>query len=227
VARAVREAGIVVGAGDVLVVAQKAVSKAEGRIVRLEEVMPSPRAREWAEKFGKDARVTELVLREARRIVRMEQGVLIAETRHGFVCANGGVDVSNCPPETATLLPENPDRSAEYLRAIWEAEFGAELGVIVADTFGRPWREGLVNVALGVAGHAALLDYRGQKDAAGHTLQATVIGVADEIASAAELVMGKLSGVPVAIVRGTETGQAPRHGSGREMIRAPEKDLFR
>jgi coenzyme F420-0:L-glutamate ligase / coenzyme F420-1:gamma-L-glutamate ligase len=225
VAAAIRAAGIQVAASDVFVVAQKIVSKAEGRQVRLDSVKPSERALGWARDHQKDARVIELVLRESRRIVRMERGVLIAETHHGFICANAGVDVSNTPPGTAALLPENPDRSASLLLAKWESVFGVPLGVIIADTFGRPWREGLVNVAIGLAGLAPLLDYRGQQDAAGYTLQATVIAVADELASAGELVMGKTSGVPVALIRGWDS--PGRHGASRELIRPPERDLFR
>lgn len=222
---AIRAAGTSVAASDVIVVAQKVVSKAEGRLVRLDSVMPSDLALRWAREHQKDPRVIELVLRESRRIVRMERGVLIAETHHGFVCANAGVDVSNTPPGTAALLPEDPDRSAGMLLARFESEFGATFGVIIADTFGRPWREGLVNVAIGVAGLAPQLDHRGQQDASGYTLQATVIAIADELASAAELVMGKTSGLPVALIQGFSSHG--RHGTSRELIRAPERDLFR
>jgi coenzyme F420-0:L-glutamate ligase / coenzyme F420-1:gamma-L-glutamate ligase len=210
--------------GDIFVVAQKIVSKSEGRIVRLDTVAASERSLAWAGEWGKDARVVELVFREARRIVRMERGILIAETRHGFVCANAGIDLSNAEEGTAILLPHDPDASARLLRSELARRLGATIGVIVSDTFGRPWREGLVNVALGVAGISPLIDYRGKPDANGKPLQATIIAQADELASAAELVMGKSDRVPVAIVRGVAAAGA---GSGRDLIRPVEKDLFR
>jgi len=222
---AARTSDFVVASGDIFVVAQKVVSKAEGRIVRLATVSPSERAEEWARAWGKDPRVIELVLSEAKRIVRMAQGVIVGETAHGFVCANAGVDISNTEPGTALLLPRDPDASARALLAALEKAFAAPLAVIVADTFGRPWREGLVNVALGVAGMAPLLDYRGQADTSGKTLQATLIAVADELASAAELAMGKLDRIPVAIVRGAQI--SARSGRGRDLIRPAQRDLFR
>ena len=210
---------------DVFVVAQKIVSKSEGRIVRLDSIIPSEPALAWAKTWNKDARVIELVLREGKRIVRMERGVIIAETQHGFVCANAGVDVSNADDGTAILLPESPDASARTLQAQLSAAFGVHVGIIVSDTFGRAWREGLVNVALGVAGLAPLIDYRGQTDASGKLLQATIIAIADEIASAAELVMGKADRIPVAVVRGTRI--KTRSGRGADLIRPAEEDLFR
>jgi len=211
--------------GDVVVVAQKIVSKAEGRIVRLDSVEPSERAERWAAQYQKEPRVTEIILREASRIVRMERGVIIAKTHHGFVCANAGVDVSNVPTGTASLLPENPDRSAHALREQLTRAFGVPLAVIISDTFGRPWREGLVNVALGVAGIAPLIDYRGRRDAGGKVMQATIIALADELASAAELVMRKFDRVPVAIIQGA--AGVKRSGKGRDLIRPAERDLFR
>jgi coenzyme F420-0:L-glutamate ligase/coenzyme F420-1:gamma-L-glutamate ligase len=225
ITRALRNAGIEVVDGDVFVVAQKIVSKAEGRIVKLDSVEPSARAQEWASAYDKDARVVEVVLRESKRIVRMERGVLIAETEHGFVCANAGVDTSNVAEGTVTLLPKDPDASARQIRSELEAAFGVRIAVIVSDTFGRPWREGLVNVALGVSGISPLIDYRGQKDSHGNALKVTVIAIADELASAAELVMKKSAGIPVAIVRGFD--YESRDASGRELIRVPELDLFR
>jgi coenzyme F420-0:L-glutamate ligase/coenzyme F420-1:gamma-L-glutamate ligase len=210
---------------DVIVVAQKIVSKAEGRVVKLDSVDPSPRALEWAAAFDKDARVVEVVLRESKRIVRMERGVLIAETEQGFVCANAGVDTSNVVENSVTLLPRDSDATARKIRTTLEEAFGVRLAVIVCDTFGRPWREGLVNVALGVAGIEPLIDYRGQKDSHGRALKVTVIAIADELASAAELVMKKSSEIPVAIVRGFDYDA--RDGSGRELIRSPNLDLFR
>lgn len=225
IVEALAGAGLRAEEGDIFVVTQKIVSKAEGRVIRLESIEPSATAQAWAAAYHKDARVMEVILRESRRIVRMGHGVLIAETRHGFVCANAGVDASNAPAGTVTLLPENPDRSAQRLQAHLENALGVRLAVIVSDTFGRPWREGVVNVAVGVAGLAPLLDYRGQPDTQGRPLQVTVVAVADEVAAAAELVMGKTRKVPVAIVRGYDYEAAA--GSGRELLRPPERDLFR
>ena len=237
---AVARAGDTIEAGDVVVVAQKIVSKAEGAVVRLDGVAPSPRAAEWAVAWGKDPRVVEVVLRESRRIVRMERGILIAETRHGFVCANAGVDASNVERGFVTLLPRDPDQSAARMRSRIAstirrqpdtsgsptvANDHANIGVIVSDTFGRPWREGVLNVALGVAGLRPLVDYRGCRDPYGRELTSTVIAVADELASAAELVMRKTARVPVAIVRGA--GEWLGEGSGAELLRAAEQDLFR
>ena len=225
IAAAVRARNLAIETGDIFVVAQKIVSKAEGRIVRLDSIAPSERAAQWARDWGKDARVIELVLRESKRIVRMERGVIIAETHHGFVCANAGVDLSNAQEGTAILLPLDSDASARALKTRLGNALSADIGIIVADTFGRPWREGLVNVALGVAGLAPLIDYRGEKDTSGKVLQATIIALADELASAAELVMGKSDRVPVAIIRGVPA-RTPS-GTGRDLIRPAEKDLFR
>jgi coenzyme F420-0:L-glutamate ligase/coenzyme F420-1:gamma-L-glutamate ligase len=225
IAEAVKKHDLRISEGDIFVVAQKIVSKAEGKIVRLDSIQPSKRAEQWAAEYQKDPRVIELVLSEASRIVRMERGVIVAETRHGFVCANAGVDVSNAPEETAILLPDDADRSARVLQTQLKKDFGVHVAVIIADSFGRPWREGLVNVALGVAGIAPLLDYRGKRDASGKTLQATVIARADELAAAAELVMGKTDGVPVAIIRGVAAVE--ESGSGRDLIRSAATDIFR
>ena len=225
ITRAVRAHDLRIVEDDIFVVAQKVVSKAEGRIVSLDQVAPSERACVWSQEWNKDARVVELVLRESKRIVRMERGVIITETRHGFVCANAGIDVSNADEGTAILLPNDPDASARALHVALSNAFACHVGVIVSDTFGRAWREGLVNVALGVAGLAPVLDYRGQTDANGKPLQATVIAIADELAAAAELVMGKADRVPVAIIRGAKI--ANRSGSGADLIRPPDKDLFR
>ena len=225
IAAALRDARIEVVDRDVFVVAQKIISKAEGRAVNLDSIEPSPRARDWAAAFDKDPRVVEVVLRESKRIVRMERGVLISETAHGFICANAGVDTSNVVENWVTLLPKDPDASARRIRAGLEEALRVRVAVIVSDTFGRPWREGLVNVALGVSGIAPLIDYRGQKDSHGLPLKVTVIAIADELASAAELVMKKSDGVPVAIVRGFDYDS--REASGRELIRPPQLDLFR
>jgi coenzyme F420-0:L-glutamate ligase/coenzyme F420-1:gamma-L-glutamate ligase len=227
IAEAIKRQDLRIGDGDIFVVAHKIVSKSEGKIVRLDSIQPSQRAEQWAAEYQKDPRVIELVLSEASRIVRMERGVIVAETRHGFVCANAGVDVSNAPEGMAILLPDDADRSAGALQAALEKMFGVHLAVIIADSFGRPWREGLVNVALGVAGIAPLADYRGTHDTSGKTLQATVIAQADELASAAELVMGKIDRVPVAILRGVASDAQSGSGSGRDLIRPAANDIFR
>ena len=215
-------------ADDVLVVTQKVVSKAEGAVVDLRTVEPRPEAVEWADAWGRDARQIEVVLREARRIVRMQNGVLITETPHGFVCANGGVDASNVGPgsgDVVTLLPRDPDASADRIRAALKARFGTDVAVIVSDSFGRPWRWGIVDVALGVSGLLPLDDLRGHPDADGRVMRTTVRAVADEIASAAELALGKTAGQPVALVRGAR----PERGEGRiaELVMPAENDLFR
>ena len=215
-------------ADDVLVVTQKVVSKAEGAVVDLRTVEPRAEAVEWADAWGRDARQIEVVLREARRIVRMQNGVLITETPHGFVCANGGVDASNVGPgsgDVVTLLPRDPDASADRIRAAILARFGTDVAVIVSDSFGRPWRWGIVDVALGVSGLLPLDDLRGHPDADGRVMRTTVRAVADEIASAAELALGKTAGQPVALVRGAR----PERGEGRiaELVMPAENDLFR
>jgi coenzyme F420-0:L-glutamate ligase / coenzyme F420-1:gamma-L-glutamate ligase len=218
-------AGLIIEGGDVFVVAQKIVSKAEGAVVRLDDVSPSPLATEWAAAWGRDAAVIEVVLRESRRIVRMERGIIISETRHGFICANAGVDASNVPKGFVTVLPRDPDASAAQLQTGLAARFHRPVATIVADTFGRPWREGVVNVALGVAGLIPLLDCRGTVDRFGRTLETTVISVADEIASAAELVMGKCADTPVAIVRGATEWLGS--GRGTQLLRSQATDMFR
>jgi len=208
--------------GDVLVVAQKAVSKAEGRVVRLVDVDPSEEARELA--VGQDPRHLEVILRETERIVRARPPLVIAETKHGFVCASAGVDASNAPaPDTLVLLPRDPDASAAAIRDRIRELTGRSVGVVVSDSFGRAFRNGIAGVAIGVAGITPLIDLRGRRDRNGYELHATVIAVADEIASAAELVMGKLDAIPAAVVRGLDvTGE----GSARELVMPPERDLF-
>lgn len=222
---AVTRAAIPVAAGDVFVVTQKIVSKAEGRLVRLGNVLPSALARRWAAAHGKDPRFVEVVLGESARIVRMDRGILIAQTRHGFVSANAAVDASNIVEDTVALLPDDPDASARRLCVAFGEAFGVAVAVIISDTFGRPWREGLVNVAIGVAGLSPLVDHRGRLDQYGRRLQATTIAVADELASAAELVMGKTAGVPVALIKGARYEAAD--GSARELVRPASQDLFR
>jgi coenzyme F420-0:L-glutamate ligase/coenzyme F420-1:gamma-L-glutamate ligase len=209
--------------GDVIVVAQKAVSKAEGRVVRLDDVEASDRARELA--GDQDPRRLELILRESARVVRSRPPLVIAETRHGFVCASAGVDASNAPePGTVVLLPVDPDASAERLRARLREVAGVEVGVVVTDSFGRAWRQGTTDVAIGVAGVRPLLDLRGVRDATGYELHATQIAVADEIAGAAELVMGKTQRVPAAIVRGLDVAG---EGTAQDLVMPPDRDLFR
>jgi coenzyme F420-0:L-glutamate ligase/coenzyme F420-1:gamma-L-glutamate ligase len=213
---------------DVLVVTQKIVSKAEGAMVDLTTVTPRPEAIDYARRYDRDARQVEVVLREARRVVRMANGVIITETRHGFVCANGGVDASNVGPrsgDVVTLLPTDPDASADRIRAAVRARIGHDLPVIVSDSFGRPWRFGIVDVAIGVSGLLPLDDLRGSPDADGRVMRSTVRAVADEIASAAELVLGKTAGRPIALVRGAEF----RRGEGRiaDVLMPAEMDLFR
>jgi coenzyme F420-0:L-glutamate ligase/coenzyme F420-1:gamma-L-glutamate ligase len=225
---AVERSHLAVERGDVFVYAQKIVSKAEGRLVRLDSVSPSALAREWGQAWGRDPRVIELVLQEATRIVRMERGVLIAETRHGFVCANSGVDTSNIHPGEAALLPMDPDASARRLCEGLRAALRLPIGVIISDTFGRPWREGQTNVAIGVAGMRPIVDYRGSQDVHGQVLRSTEIAAADELAAAAELVMRKTLGIPIAVVKGTGLGDAGLdEGSGRALLRPREQDLFR
>jgi coenzyme F420-0:L-glutamate ligase/coenzyme F420-1:gamma-L-glutamate ligase len=209
--------------GDVVVVSQKVVSKAEGRIVRLDDVEASDQARELA--ANHDPRQLEVILRESARVVRARAPLVIAETRHGFVCASAGVDASNASePDTLVLLPLDPDASAAAIRRALRERTGHDVGVIVSDSFGRPWRNGIVDVAIGVAGLRPLDDWRGRVDANGYELRATVVAVADEIAAAAELVRGKTSGVPVAIVRGLDVAG---EGTAQELVMPPERDMFR
>jgi coenzyme F420-0:L-glutamate ligase / coenzyme F420-1:gamma-L-glutamate ligase len=212
--------------GDILVVKHKIVSKAEGALVALDEVQPSKASRAWARRYGLDARVSELALRESRRIVRRKRGVLITETKHGFVCANSGIDVSNVDGgEHAVLLPPNPDRSAARLRRELKKELGVEIAVIISDSFGRPWREGLTEVAIGIAGMKPLLDFRGRRDPRGYSLHATIEAVADELACAAGLVCGKLASTPACVIRGY--AYQPGRGGVRALIRPAKNDLFR
>ncbi len=212
--------------GDVTVVTHKIVSKAEGRLVDLDTVEPSAFSKGFAARYEKDPRQIEVVLRESRRIVRMDRGIIISETHHGFVCANAGVDASNVPgDDTVCLLPLDPDASAARLRDTLVSRTGAEIAVVVSDSFGRAWRQGITNVAVGVAGMDPLADYRGETDPHGYPLTASVLAVADELASTAELVMGKTTGIPVAVVRGYPYQRGP--GTGKDLLMEPERDLFR
>lgn len=212
--------------GDVVVVTQKVVSKAEGRVVDLTTVTPRAGAAEFAHRWDRDARQVEVVLREAAEVLRMERGIIICRTRHGFVCANAGVDASNVSPDTVTLLPDDPDASARALRQRVAAAFGVAPAVLVSDSFGRPWRWGIVDVALGIAGFGPLDDQRGRPDTAGRPMRSTIVAVADEICSAAELASGKTSGKPFVLVRGVDL--PPGDGSiMRDVVMPAESDLFR
>jgi len=215
---------------DVLVVTQKVVSKSEGAIADLTAIEPRPEAVAFAKKWDRDARQVELVLRHAKRVVRMDNGVVITETAHGFVCANGGIDASNVGPDSGTivtLLPDDPDASAARIRAAVREATGIDVPVVVSDSFGRPWRFGIVDVAIGVSGLMPLDDLRGTPDHDGRVMKSTVRAVADELATAAELTLGKRSGRPVAIVRGLDPSWMRESSVREEIVRHPNEDLFR
>lgn len=225
IAEAARREGTPLRRGDIVVVAQKVVSKAEGRVVELARVEPSPLARAWAARLRRDARVVEVVLRESRRILRMGGRALISETRHGFICANAGVDRSNVPSGWVTCLPVDADASARRIARQLRRMTGVTLPVVVTDTFGRPWRLGVANVAIGVHGMQVFEDLRGKRDAHGHKLHSTVMALADEVASAAGLAMIKNAQIPAVIVRGYPYPVGA--GSGRQILRPEAEDLFR
>lgn len=212
--------------GDILVIAQKVVSKAEGRVVRLSSIKPTPRAKRLAQKHGKDPELMELILRESRELLVAKNGIIITETLHGFVCANSGIDQSNIRADSAVLLPANPDASAHVLRARIKEATGVNIAVIITDTFGRAFRMGQTNVAIGLAGIEPIKSYIGSKDMFGRKLKVTEIAVADEVASASELVMGKAEGIPIAIVRGYKY-TAKERASGHSLLRPKKDDLFR
>ncbi len=220
---------IEIGATDLLVVSQKIVSKAEGQIRRLSSVLPGGEARRLAAVLGKEPALVELILEQSAEVLRAERGVLIVETHHGFVCANAGIDASNLPePDTVCLLPEDPDASARAIRAEIAAAVGVSPAVIVSDSFGRAWRVGQAEVAIGCAGISPLDDWRGRPDAFGVELEATLIAVADQAAGAADLIRGKASGVPAALLRGLHRFIGPEDGPGAIALRRPhEQDLFR
>ncbi|PKB79386.1 MAG: coenzyme F420-0:L-glutamate ligase [SAR202 cluster bacterium Io17-Chloro-G9] len=226
-ADACQSQGTPLESGDVLVVTQKVVSKAEGRVVSLEGIEPSVLALQVSEGHRRDPRHTELILRESRRIVRMDRGNIISETHHGFNCANAGIDASNIPgSDTVCLLPVDSDASARLIMQTVKDRTGADIAVIVSDTFGRPWRNAAANVAIGVAGMDPLLSYVGQEDAHGNMMYTTVIAVADELAATSELVTGKVLGVPAAIIRGYAY-EPMEDASIQALVRDPDKDLFR
>jgi len=213
-------------AGDILVVTQKVVSKTEGHLIVLKDIIPSSLAQSFAQQWGKDPRHVEVVLQQSRRIVKMDRGVLITETHHGFICANAGVDQSNIEgEEVVAVLPPDPDASARAIRQALRERLGFDVAVIISDTFGRPWRHGLVNIAIGLSGIEAIKDYTGQLDAQGYELRVSSLAIADELAATAELVMNKLDNVPVAVIRGYDYPHG--EGSLAQLIRAPERDLFR
>ena len=223
---ALPRAGLQLLRGDVLVIKHKIISKAEGRVVRLDSVQPSPQATEWAARYKLDARLVELALRESSRVVRQENGILITQTRHGLVCANSGIDLSNVDGgHSAVLLPEDPDRSAAELRRRLQQALQVSPAVIISDSFGRPWREGLCEAAIGVAGLLPLLDYRGGHDSHGYKLHASVEAIADELACAAGLVCGKLTDTPACIIRGFRF--SPGEGRATQLVRPASRDLFR
>ncbi|MDG6967730.1 MAG: coenzyme F420-0:L-glutamate ligase [Nitrososphaerota archaeon] len=225
ISRALSRGGVALEDGDIVVVTQKVVSKSEGRLVRLEEVSPTRRARSIAVELKKDPRLVELVLRESKRVVRKGQGVLITETLHGFVCANSGIDMSNVEEGHALLLPVDPDLSARRLRRRLEKATGRRLAVVVTDTFGRPWRTGQTDVAIGCSGIAPTVDLSGRKDPYGHVLRVTQPALVDEVAAASELVMGKLSMVPVSVVRGVSYARS--EAGVRSLVLEGRLDLFR
>ena len=226
IAVSIRDSGLGLERGDILVVTHKVVSKAEGQLVELHTIEPSALAHHFASEYGKDPRQVEVAMRESERIVRMDRGVMISETRHGFICANAGVDASNAAEDTICLLPVDPDASAERLRHHLQQEFGVNPGVIISDSFGRPFRNGIVNIAVGVSGLAPLADYRGKTDLAGYELHVTVIAVADELASAAELVMHKLDRRPLVLIRGYIPPTDSAAGTGQDLVMDPARNLF-
>jgi coenzyme F420-0:L-glutamate ligase/coenzyme F420-1:gamma-L-glutamate ligase len=223
---ALRRRRITFESGDILVVKHKIVSKAERRVVDLATIKPSADSIAWAKKYKLDARVVELALRQSRAVIRRKNGVFITETRHGFICANSGVDVSNVDGgHHAVLLPDNPDRSASKLHRELKKRTALSIPVLITDTFGRPWREGLVDFCIGIAGMKALRDDRGRRDPHGYLLHASLEAVADELASAAALVCGKLNRTPACIIRGFP--YQPARGGARDLLRPPANDLFR
>ncbi len=224
--RAIRHHKLSLKAGDILIVKHKIVSKAEGRLVELDGVKPSANSRAWARRYKLDARVTQVALAESIRVVRRKRGVLITETRHGFICANSGVDASNVDGgRHALLLPKDPDRSAAQLHRDLKKRLNLSIPIVITDSFGRPWREGLTEVAIGIAGMKAMHDYRGDRDAHGYPLRVTIEAVADELACAAGLVCGKLARTPACIIRGFH--YRPGRGRARDLIRPATTDLFR
>lgn len=225
ICEACSRAGMTLQAEDVLVVAHKIVSKAEGRIVRLEDIQPTPRAAELSRQLDKDPALVEIVLRESRRIIRTGGKTIIVETQHGFICANAGVDLSNVGIGYVALLPKDPDASARRIRQEIRNRAGIEPALIISDSFGRPWRLGTVDVSVGVSGLKPLKDERGNCDRYGYELRASVAAIADQIASAAELVMGKTDGIPAVIVRGCKIEK--EEGTVRDLLRPEREDLFR
>ena len=226
IASGIEKTGLKLQAGDIVVVCQKVVSKAEGRVVDLKTIAPSEFANSLAKRWEKDPRAVELVLRQTNRIVRNDRGVIIVETGQGWVCANAGVDESNSlTDDSAILLPEDPDASAARIRAGLKNLCGLEVAVLVTDTFGRPWRDGLTEICLGIAGMNPILDLRGTTDLGGRELQHTVVAIADELAAAAGLLMEKAAAVPAVLVRGY--AYLPFDGSAKVLIRPAEADLFR
>jgi coenzyme F420-0:L-glutamate ligase/coenzyme F420-1:gamma-L-glutamate ligase len=223
---AAQSEGVGLQDGDVVVVTQKIVSKAERRLVNVSDITPSEFAITFGKQWDKDPRKVEVVLRESKRIVRMDRGIIVTETHHGFVCANSGVDESNVAGEgVLALLPVDPDKSASEIRETIKKKTGVNVAVIISDTFGRPWRAGLTDVAIGVSGIEPITDFRGQYDKFGYELRVSIVAIADELAGAAELAGGKTANVPVVVIRGFE--YTPAEGSAQTLVREPEKDMFR
>ncbi len=222
---ALAKQGFQLADGDIIVVTSKIVSKAEGRLIRLRDVEPSPTSLSYSKFLKIDPKKVEVILSDTRRVVRMVKGLVIAETRQGLICANGGVDQSNVEIGMLALLPKNPDRSARRLAYDLKRKAHVNVAVVITDTFGRPWREGQINIAIGVAGLIPLRSYFGRKDIFGYELKVTNVAIADEIASASELVMGKLDGVPMAVVRGYKYEKGK--GSARKLVRRASRDIFR
>jgi coenzyme F420-0:L-glutamate ligase / coenzyme F420-1:gamma-L-glutamate ligase len=224
--QALKHLNLTLQKGDILIVKHKIVSKAEGQLIPLDQIKPSASSRRWARRYKLDARVTEVALAESKRVVRRKRGVLITETRHGLICANSGVDASNVDGgRHALLLPKDPDHSAARLHRELKKRLKLSIPVIISDSFGRPWREGLTEVAIGVAGMQALHDYRGDRDPHGYALRVSIEAVADELACAAGLVCGKLARTPACIIRGFP--YRPGRGRARDLIRPAANDLFR
>ena len=225
IVEALHKNNLIILKGDIIVVTSKVVSKAEGRLVKLNSIKPSLKAVKLAERLNKDPRIVELILKESRRVLKVERGIIITRTKHGIVCANSGVDQSNVPEGYAALLPKDPDRSAKKIAEQIEARTGVKPAVIITDTYGRPWRRGQVQFAIGVYGLNPILDYRGKPDTFGRVLKVTEIAVADELASAAELVMGKTKMCPAALIRGYEYEMG--FVGAKHLIRPLKEDLFK
>ena len=211
--------------GDIIVITSKVVSKAEGRVINLNDFTPSASEKSLANQLHKDPKLLSAILSETKKIIKIKNDIMICETSHGFICANAGVDQSNVPKGFVSLLPVNPDNSAEKIRVKFLDKLNVNVAVIITDTFGRPWRNGFVNVAIGVSGLDPILSYKGQIDPYGYNLRVTDLAISDELASAAELVMGKVDNIPVALIRNYSF--QPDHGGAHKLVRDASTDIFR